>query len=755
MLALPEFHISPQSQGLHPVVIWGFACIYPVMLAVSLACDFLLEVRSTLHQPTCAAAAVLRPPEALQPALVLVLFGAVLAKIGSSHPQKHPSALPLDSTIAQAAAGHGTVGLQPPPHHASSSSSSSDDEESAVSEVDSAAPAQPPACVHSDRRVQLLGRLAARAGGSSSAPPLTEAHMDLADALLSRPLQSALRELSMPSDPDLSGGSLPRAATPPPPPLQQQQPPPLQKHHHEAVEQHRHRNGVRKFNHALRSISSSSCPDVAALAAAAARPPPSALEQPPLHPHSQQQVHEGGAPAFQLPSLPFSSLSQRMGVEGAPTLLSAAGVPSAFLFAPRPMAQAQARGMRLSASSTALLPMHPMPASPPAVALPGQRVQRPVPLAATPPALPAHASPPIPEHTLADLAYAVVHAAHTSKRMAALRQVQAGQTLLLSGLVAAVPTLTRLWHGTSTLHVSAAHNVAQALWRPGVLLAWAWQCVQQCLVQPQQLGGGGVLSAVWGAVGAHAPALAATWCAAHCAIALLQYIFQVAVMRHMIAKRFGSLTSPLAARKAALPHVPLAAPAHVVQWLALRGLLRRRGSLRGIDAGIRHLVFLTLACLFLLMFLVNDVDESPVPGGVGGEGAVSPLHHAVLFNALAAWTLVLCVYVSRFVALSDGTARKFRSTSVLQVAQVNAHAVAAAQPAGGDKASTARLLGLLKAAEALLKELEQPGRLTGVKLSPALYSAVRIAALSAVSALVAKVLGFNVRLWKSLATKGG
>ena len=734
---------TPQSSSLPPFVAWAFLFIYPVLLATSVSCDFLRELGSTLQHVACMADGVVPSPEALQPALLLLLFGAVFAKIGVSHSQAHPlpslSVPPVHSSLAP-----------------SSSDSSSDDscggDDSEMADGTARA-SRPPSVL--DARVQLLRRLAARAGNGP--PPTTEAHLDLADALLSRPLQHALRELSIDCS-DSRGGiaadTISGAGASSASAAEEggdSQPSPLRRGLQAPLDDqsalHQHSHGVRKFNHALRSIGSASCPDVAALAAVTRATPHTAQPQPQL-PHVRLAHTRLRAPELNLPPLPSLSSAS---LPGAPTLLSAAGVPSAFLFAPRPPPQPHA-SMRRSISTGAFLAANPMHVAGIPVSLPGQRVQRPVPVPATPPPSPPEQGPPL-QHALADLAYAVVHAAHSSKRMSQLRQTQGRSTLCLSAAVAAVPMLTRVWHGGGGWGglPPSAHTLSQALGRPGVALALLWRSTNAAMLQPWALVGACAEMAS-GLVRA-APCLLAGWAAAHCAVALLQYILHVATMRQMIAKRFGSLTSPLAARKACLPLVPLAAPAHVTQWLALRGLLRRRGSLRGIDSGIRWLVFITLACLFLLMFLVNDADASSTGAG-GGEAAAQ---QAVLFNSLAVWTLVLCAYVTRFIALSDSTARKFRSTSVLQAAQVNAHAAAAEGGAagGGSDKQASRLLGLLKATEALLKEMEQPGRLTGVKLSPALYSAVRIAALSAVSALVAKVLGFNVRLWKSLATKGG
>ncbi|XP_035760365.1 putative homeodomain transcription factor 1 [Neolamprologus brichardi] len=55
---------------------------------------------------------------------------------------------------------------------------------------------------------------------------------------------------------------------------------------------------------------------------------------------------------------------------------------------------------------------------------------------------------------------------------------------------------------------------------------------------------------------------------------------------------------------------------------------------------------------------------------------------------------------------------------------------------------------VLKLATKLMKELDTPFRLLGLTVNPLIYNITKVVILSAVSAVVSDLLGFNIRLWK-------
>ncbi|XP_062323368.1 protein PHTF1-like [Osmerus eperlanus] len=55
---------------------------------------------------------------------------------------------------------------------------------------------------------------------------------------------------------------------------------------------------------------------------------------------------------------------------------------------------------------------------------------------------------------------------------------------------------------------------------------------------------------------------------------------------------------------------------------------------------------------------------------------------------------------------------------------------------------------VLKLATKLMKELDIPFRLLGLTVNPLVYNITRVVILSALSAVVSDLLGFNIRLWK-------
>lgn len=55
---------------------------------------------------------------------------------------------------------------------------------------------------------------------------------------------------------------------------------------------------------------------------------------------------------------------------------------------------------------------------------------------------------------------------------------------------------------------------------------------------------------------------------------------------------------------------------------------------------------------------------------------------------------------------------------------------------------------VLKVASKLLREFEQPNKISGISMSPWMYHVTRVVVLSAFSAVVSDMLGFKLKLWK-------
>ena len=55
---------------------------------------------------------------------------------------------------------------------------------------------------------------------------------------------------------------------------------------------------------------------------------------------------------------------------------------------------------------------------------------------------------------------------------------------------------------------------------------------------------------------------------------------------------------------------------------------------------------------------------------------------------------------------------------------------------------------MLELATKLLKEFDSPHRISGISMDPMLYNVTRVVLLSAFSAAVSELLGFDVKMWK-------
>jgi len=90
-------------------------------------------------------------------------------------------------------------------------------------------------------------------------------------------------------------------------------------------------------------------------------------------------------------------------------------------------------------------------------------------------------------------------------------------------------------------------------------------------------------------------------------------------IRLLTAESFAAITSFRRAKQEGLPHFRLHKMPHVLMWLNLRGLLRKRGTRRDVDLVAQTLFILTMVLVVAMLL----ADVSGVGGGSGGGGSGS------------------------------------------------------------------------------------------------------------------------------------
>ncbi|XP_057309188.1 protein PHTF2-like isoform X2 [Hydractinia symbiolongicarpus] len=208
-------------------------------------------------------------------------------------------------------------------------------------------------------------------------------------------------------------------------------------------------------------------------------------------------------------------------------------------------------------------------------------------------------------------------------------------------------------------------------------------------------------------------------------------------MRYMYAKYFGALTSTRRARRNGLPHFRLHKVKNIKAWLSLRSFLKKRGPQRSVDT------IVSLAFMFgVLLLVVACVQFLSINGKDDKE------HFLGYFFSweVSAWSLVLGVFLIRFIALGSDINRKYRNTSILLTEQINLYL----QMERNSKKKEELLIAnnVLKLASKLLKELEGPFKVSGFIMNPLLSNITRVVVLSLFSGVMSDILGFRLRLWK-------
>ncbi|XP_018580745.1 putative homeodomain transcription factor 1 isoform X3 [Scleropages formosus] len=202
--------------------------------------------------------------------------------------------------------------------------------------------------------------------------------------------------------------------------------------------------------------------------------------------------------------------------------------------------------------------------------------------------------------------------------------------------------------------------------------------------------------------------------------------------RLLFAKLFSHLTSARKAKKSEIPHFRLKKVQNIKMWLSLRSFLKRRGPQRSVDVIVSSIFLLALSISFICC------------------AQLLHSHHTFLHSEtnweLLVWGSALVVFLLRLATLGSETNRKYSNVSVLLTEQINLYLKMEKKPNKKDELNIVN--NVLKLATKLMKELDTPFRLLGLTVNPLIYNITRVVILSAVSAVVSDLLGFNIRLWK-------
>ncbi|XP_068598415.1 putative homeodomain transcription factor 1 [Brachionichthys hirsutus] len=221
-----------------------------------------------------------------------------------------------------------------------------------------------------------------------------------------------------------------------------------------------------------------------------------------------------------------------------------------------------------------------------------------------------------------------------------------------------------------------------------------------------------------------------------CLIGLFFFMMCVAErtykQRLLFAKYFSHLTSARKAKKSEIPHFRLKKVQNIKMWLSLRSFLRRRGPQRSVDVIVSTIFLLALSISFII--------------------CAQLLHsHKTFLESLRNWELMvwassLILFLLRLATLGSETNSKYSNSSVLLTEQINLYLKMEKKPNKKEELNIVN--NVLKLATKLMKELDAPFRLLGLTVNPLIYNITRVVILSAVSAVVSDLLGFNIRLWK-------
>ncbi|CAB1441473.1 unnamed protein product [Pleuronectes platessa] len=202
--------------------------------------------------------------------------------------------------------------------------------------------------------------------------------------------------------------------------------------------------------------------------------------------------------------------------------------------------------------------------------------------------------------------------------------------------------------------------------------------------------------------------------------------------RLVFAKYFSHITSGRKAKKSEIPHFRLKKVQNIKMWLSLRSFLRRRGPQRSVDVIVSTIFLLALSISFIICAQLLRSHKTFLESQTNWE--------------LMVWGSSLILFLLRLATLGSETNCKYSNSSVLLTEQINLYLKMEKKP--NKKEELGIVNNVLKLATKLMKELDTPFRLLGLTVNPLIYNITRVVILSAVSAVVSDLLGFNIRLWK-------
>ncbi|CAF0879460.1 unnamed protein product [Brachionus calyciflorus] len=203
--------------------------------------------------------------------------------------------------------------------------------------------------------------------------------------------------------------------------------------------------------------------------------------------------------------------------------------------------------------------------------------------------------------------------------------------------------------------------------------------------------------------------------------------------RFLHAKFFCYLTSNRRARKHNIPHFRLGRVENIKTWLSVRSYMKRRGPQRSIDAIISSTFLIGVGlCSSVCIRFLQDSD--------------------FLTENLADWQLViwcLCIwtYMLRFMTIGFKINKKYRNCmSMVITEQINLYLEMEKKPEKKDELLVVN--NVLKLAADLLKEVENPFKISGLGVNPWVYNVTKVVILSAASAVLSELFGFKLKLYK-------
>lgn len=221
-----------------------------------------------------------------------------------------------------------------------------------------------------------------------------------------------------------------------------------------------------------------------------------------------------------------------------------------------------------------------------------------------------------------------------------------------------------------------------------------------------------------------------------CLIGLFFFMMCVAErtykQRLLFAKYFSHLTSARKAKKSEIPHFRLKKVQNIKMWLSLRSFLRRRGPQRSVDVIVSTIFLLALSISFIICAQLLSSHQTFLDSLINWE--------------LMVWASSLVLFLLRLATLGSETNCKYSNSSVLLTEQINLYLKMEKKPNKKEELNIVN--NVLKLATKLMKELDTPFRLLGLTVNPLIYNITKVVILSAVSAVVSDLLGFNIRLWK-------